>query len=74
MILWTSILLCSCQHNLIDRPGIVEEVKILEHDKWKYIVTISGQDISTTTGRYWFYTNQLYQIGDTVYIGKFIIK
>lgn len=72
LILWVSILLCSCQHYLIDKPGIVKNVKMLEYDKdkWKYEVTISGQDISTHAGRYHFYTNQLYQVGDTVYIGK----
>lgn len=70
LILWTSVLLCSCQHYLTDKPRIVKDVKMIESDKWKYEVTISGQDISTNTGRYHFYTNQLYQVGDTVYIGK----
>jgi hypothetical protein len=70
LILWISVLLCSCQHYIIDKPGIIKDVKMLEQDKWKYEVTISGQDISTRAGRYIFYTNQLYQVGDTVYIGK----
>lgn len=70
LILWISVLLCSCQHYLVDKPGIVKNVEMLEQDKWKYEVTISGQDISTRMGRYHFYTNQLYQVGDTVYIGK----
>jgi len=70
LILWASALLCSCQHYLIDKPGIVKGVKMLEQDKWKYEVTISGQDISTRAGWYCFYTNQLYRVGDTVYIGK----
>jgi len=70
LILWISVLLCSCQHYIIDKPGIVKNVEMLERDKWKYEVTISGQDISTRRGRYHFYTNQLYQVGDTVYIGK----
>lgn len=71
LILWASVLLCSCQHYLIDKPGTVKEVKMSKHDKWKYEVTISGQDISTfTRGWYRFYTNQLYYVGDTVYIGK----
>lgn len=71
LFLWTLALLCSCQHYLIDKPGIVKDVKMLEHDKWKYEVTIFGQDISTRRGCYQFYTNQLYQVGDTLYIGKF---
>lgn len=70
LILWFSVLLCSCQHYLVDKPGIVKNVEMLEQDKWKYEVTISGQDISIRAGRYRFYTNQLYQVGDTVYIGK----
>lgn len=70
LILWVSVLLGSCQHYLVDKSGIITNVKMLEHDKWKYEVTISGQDISTRMGRYQFYTNQLYQVGDTVYIGK----
>jgi hypothetical protein len=71
LILWALVLLSSCQHYLVDKPGIITDVKMLEHDKWKYEVIISGQDISTRmSGRYHFYTNQLYQVGDTVYIGK----
>ena len=80
LILWVSVLLCSCRHYLTDKPGIVMSVKKLEHDedkwvehdedKWEYEVIISGQDASTFRSRYCFYTNQLYQVGDTIYIGQ----
>lgn len=51
LILWVSVLLGSCQHYLVDKPGIVKSVEMLGHDReWKYEVTISGQDISIPGG------------------------
>lgn len=77
-ILWILLIfitmMCSCTHELCDIPGVVVKVKkqdaTLADIRWKYEVTVSRQDRTQFNQNYHFNTNKLYQVGDTVYIGK----
>lgn len=65
-----SAAMCSCMHKLCDLPGEVVSVKICGDTEWKYEVTVENIDKDQFFGRFYFYTNWPYQVGDTVYIGQ----
>ena len=70
-----AICLCSCtDHRYCNRhfdTGVVERVeKSLAYAKYKVCVKEPGMGTLTRFDYYWFYTNELLQVGDTVYIGK----
>ena len=64
----------SKEYNYGGTPGVVMGVKKqkarLNDMEWKYEVTVCHQDRPHPNLTYHFNTNQLYQVGDTAYIGK----
>lgn len=71
-----AICLCSCtRHDYCNRhfeTGVVEQVERSHAYEKKYKVCVKerGMSIVTKFDYYWFYTNDLLQVGDTVHIGK----
>lgn len=69
------ICLCSCtNHNYCNRHrenGVVEKVEKSDaYAKYKVCVKERGKGTLTKYDYYWFYTNDLLQVGDTIHIGK----
>lgn len=64
--------MCSCvTHTLTDEYGVVTSVENLGvKSEIKYRVTVTGIDHSSMFGRFKFQTNTLYQVGDTIVIGR----
>ena len=65
----SAVILCSCVHTLRDVSGEVVSVKVCGKSAWKYEITVTGMDESSFTGVFRFYTDSLYRVGDTVYMG-----
>lgn len=70
------ICLCSCtNHEYCNRhfdTGIVERVEksFAYHKKYKVCVKELNMSTLGKFDYYWFYTNDLLQVGDTIHIGK----
>jgi len=74
LVLMTSFLLFSCKPELKEE-GIVSEVMEIPVDSYYrkrsiYRVTVRDISYDAHDGRVIFYTNTLYQVGDTIKIGK----
>lgn len=66
---------CSCTNhehcNIHFEAGVVERVeKSHAYTKYKVCVKERGMITLTKFDYYWFYTNDLLQVGDTIHIGK----
>ena len=77
LLLTLAFVLCGCNsHPHITDYGVVEKVELYETKKistnytTKYRVTISRDFNANWKFPVYLYTNELYQIGDTIYVTK----